>query len=231
MARSSKMSYDPQTGKWTKSVVETKDKTNNKSKNKSRNTKGNTKPPQQKKSESGNLSSDSSDSKDSKGSVEKKYNNIEINTLTGSLSVIPNTTTIKIKAGDTIKLAGLGKYLSGKYYVKTVNRTLDSNGYSQTLEVIKTDFGKSLKTITKKSKGKTKLKKGKGVVLGAKTVSSAKTAKTAKRTHTVKKGEGVYSISKKYYGDGSKYTKIYDFNTGKPITKKSLYVGQVLVIP
>ena len=209
MARSSGYTYDPKTGKWTKSTTGSNDnkKSNNNNKNKSGN--------------EDNLTSNSSDKNDSTGDVEKKYNTIEINTLSGSLSFIVTEETIKLKAGDTVKLNGLGKYLSGNYYVKDITRQISSSGYSHSATLIKTDFGKSLKVSSSKKSTKKETKK----------VNSSSKADSAKRTYTVKKGDCLWNIAKKYYGDGRKYTKIYDANTSKIANPNLIYVGQKLVIP
>jgi LysM repeat protein len=49
--------------------------------------------------------------------------------------------------------------------------------------------------------------------------------------YTVKSGDTLWNIAKKYYGDGSKYTKIYEANKDKIKNPNLIYVGQVLVIP
>lgn len=80
--------------------------------------------------------------------ADKEFIEIEYNTLTGELMLAVNPTTIKIKVGQTIEIKGVGKYLSGLYYVSSIKRKIDnSSGYTQTLTVIKTGFGSSLKKI------------------------------------------------------------------------------------
>ena len=54
---------------------------------------------------------------------------------------------------------------------------------------------------------------------------------TKDTTYTVKKGDCLWNIAKKYYGDGSKYTKIYEANKDKITNPNLIYVDQVLVIP
>lgn len=50
-------------------------------------------------------------------------------------------------------------------------------------------------------------------------------------TYTVQKGDTLWSIARKLYGDGSKYVKIYAANKDKIINPNSVEVGQVLTIP
>lgn len=155
MARTSSYTYNPKTGTWSKTTSGSKDSgsttttktggSNNPSTSSSSSS-----------SSSGNLTASTGDNKSSTGSTEQKYNYIEINTLVGQLAFIVTEETIKLTAGDTVKLKGLGKYLSGKYYVKEMNRNISSNGYSHNAIVIKTDFGTSLKSTTKTSKKTTK---------------------------------------------------------------------------
>lgn len=77
--------------------------------------------------------------------AESEYIEVEYNTLQGELSIVPTDNSLKMKVGDTIKLKGVGKYLSGLYFVSEIKRTIGSDGYNQTLTVIKTGFGDSLK--------------------------------------------------------------------------------------
>lgn len=120
-----------------------------------------------------------------------------------------------------MKLNGLGKYLSGKYYVKDVTRQISSSGYSHSATLIKTDVGASLKTSTKSTDKKKSTKK----------VTSSNSKSTAQRTYTVKKGDCLWNIAKKFYGSGSAYTKIYDANTNKIANPNLIYPGQIFVIP
>ena len=205
------MTYDPRTGKWTKNGGGSSSSKSNKSGSKSSSN-----------SKSGdNLTASSSSKNDSSGQVEKKYNYIEVNTLSGTLNFIVNEDTIKLKAGDTVKLNGLGKYLSGNYYVKDITRQISSSGYSHSATLIKTDVGSSLKTSTKSKDKKKPVKK----------VTSSPSKSTAQRTYTVKKGDCLWNIAKKFYGNGSAYTKIYDANTNKIANPNLIYPGQVFVIP
>lgn len=95
-----------------------------------------------------NVVNNNSESKvDSKGAADKEYIDIEYNTLEGELRLTSTEKSIRIKVNDTIQLEGVGKYLSGLYYVAGIKRTLNKDtGYTHTLTVIKTGFGNSLKS-------------------------------------------------------------------------------------
>lgn len=205
MARSSVYNYDSKTGKWTKGTVESEEE---KKDDKPKNDSGD------------NLTSSTSDKDDGTGSVEKKYNTIELNTLNGTLSFIVTEETIKLKAGDTVRLNGLGKHLSGKYYIKDITRQIGSSGYSHSATLIKTDFGSSLKVKSSSSKKKEEKK-----------VASTPKADSSKRTYTVKKGDCLWKIAKEFYGNGALYTKIFDANTNQIANPNLIYIGQVFVIP
>ena len=211
MPRSSSYTYDPETGTWSKSTSDDNSSSSSDNGGKSN-------------SSGDNLTSSNSDKNTSTGSVEKQYNTIEINTLSGTLSFIVTEETIKLRAGDTVKLKGIGKYLSGDYYVQDVTRQISSNGYSHSATLIKTDFGNSLKVSTSTTAKKT-------VPKATKAVQSSPKASTAQRTYTVKRGDCLWNIAKRFYGNGALYTKIYDANTKKIANPNLIYPGQVFVIP
>lgn len=50
-------------------------------------------------------------------------------------------------------------------------------------------------------------------------------------TYTVKDGDTLWGIAKHFYGDGSKYKKIYEANKDKIKNQNLIYTGQVFVIP
>jgi LysM repeat protein len=54
---------------------------------------------------------------------------------------------------------------------------------------------------------------------------------TTNKTYTVVKGDSLWAIAKKFYGNGSKYTIIYNANKDKIKNPNLIYVGQVLNIP
>ncbi len=50
-------------------------------------------------------------------------------------------------------------------------------------------------------------------------------------TYTVKSGDTLWNIAKQVYGDGAKYTVIYEANKDKISNPNSIFAGQVIVIP
>ena len=50
-------------------------------------------------------------------------------------------------------------------------------------------------------------------------------------TYTVKTGDCLWNIAKKFYGNGAKYTVIYEANKDKIKNPNLIYTGQVFVIP
>jgi nucleoid-associated protein YgaU len=54
---------------------------------------------------------------------------------------------------------------------------------------------------------------------------------SVKVIHKVISNDSLFKISRKYYGDGAKWHKIYEANKGKMSGPNALYVGQELLIP
>ena len=226
MSKVKKRVYDNETRTWKQVTVDVKDK-NTSSKIDNKRDKG--------KKKNGSTGTGTSDSKAGKkattSKTTKKVNKKTLRSLTGSLSFIPNENTIKIKPRDTIEIHGLGKYLSGKYYVESIERTLSSSGYTQTANVIKTNFRKSVKLVAKYPDEKSKLKDYNSIY--NKNLSKYKsTHKGAKpKKHVVKKGDTLYSISKKYFKTTKYAKKLASINGNLVKSKwKKLPVSYKLVI-
>lgn len=90
-----------------------------------------------------------------------------------------------------------------------------------------------VRKIKKKKKKKSKnSKKKKSKTTTTKKVAKRTNSKAVPDTYTVKKGDCLYNLAKKFYGDGAKSTKIY--NANKKVIDSSpnkIYPGQVLKIP
>lgn len=97
-------------------------------------------------SQTGVVNSNNSADSDSKTSAEKDYIDIEFNTLIGECEVVPSPKVLKLKVGDTITLKGLGKYLSGLYFISEIKKSIStSDGLKISLVLIRNGFGDSLK--------------------------------------------------------------------------------------
>ena len=98
-------------------------------------------------SQAGATNSSKDASTSSKTAAEKEYIDIEFNTLTGDIELIPTKTNLKIKVNNTVNLKGVGKYLSGLYFVSEIKHRIDKDGgYSMTMTLFKNGFGDSLKS-------------------------------------------------------------------------------------
>lgn len=73
--------------------------------------------------------------------------------------------------------------------------------------------------------------KPKATVQPARPASPASPAPAQNQTYTVKKGDCLWNIAKKFYGNGAKYTTIFNVNKGKIKNANLIYPGQVLTIP
>lgn len=161
----------------------------------------------------------------SKGETDQKVNRIEINILEGNLNYIPSTESIKLHPGDTVSIQGLGPYLSRKYYVKSVERTIGPNGYSHSANVMCPAFNDKLKgTTTTGDETAPETQKPNAV-------SEQASNNQGQTTYTVKKGDCLWSIAREQYGAGTEWEKIYDANSGQIADPNLIYEGQVLVLP
>lgn len=61
--------------------------------------------------------------------------------------------------------------------------------------------------------------------------SSTSPAPASASSYTVVSGDCLWNIAKHFYGDGNKYTVIYNANADKIANPNLIYVGQVLTIP
>lgn len=223
MARGGSMTYDPSTGKWTSSGSgnSSSSSSNGGSNKKPSSGSGSSKPSG---SSGGNMSASNSNPQSSVGSAEKKYNTIEYNILEGQLKFIATKETIRLTAGDTVRLKGIGKYLSGLYYVQDVTRQISNNGYSHSATLIKTDFGNSLKDTSTSSVDKAVPEKKKDP-------PAKKPTPVSQRIHYLKAGECLWSVAAKYYGSGAQYPKIANANGISPSQYRRLPIGLKLIIP
>ena len=129
---SQSLTYNPATGKWEPSNSTSEytgtDNTQN-------NTSGSgTTPP----TNTGSSPSNSGTQND----ADKDYIEAEFNILSGELKVTPSSKSIRVRVNDTINIVGLGKYLSGLYFVSSVKRSVTADGgYTHSFRLLKNGFG------------------------------------------------------------------------------------------
>lgn len=73
--------------------------------------------------------------------------------------------------------------------------------------------------------------KPKATVKTSRPAESSPAPKKTSKTHKVVKGDTLWGIAKKFYGNGSQYPKIFNANRDKIKNPNLIYPGQVLTIP
>ncbi|MFR7402491.1 MAG: LysM peptidoglycan-binding domain-containing protein [Clostridia bacterium] len=63
------------------------------------------------------------------------------------------------------------------------------------------------------------------------TTNNTAVAKPSGQNYTVKRGDCLWNIAKRFYGNGAKYTTIYNANRSKIRNPNLIYPGQILWIP
>lgn len=141
--------YDPKTGLWSPATANSTNNNNytpTYTPSTTESKKDTTPPPPTQKT------GESSPNVDSQKNADKEFIEAEFNVLTGEMRLTPTSKSIRIRVNDTVKIEGLGKYLSGLYFVSAISRNISaSNGYSHTLSLLKNGFGSSVKNAKKAS--------------------------------------------------------------------------------
>ena len=209
--------YDPKTGKWVPSTPTT-GTTPSSSSSSSSPSSTNTSSQYPEKVPSSSTGNKPKSKVDSKTKSDKKYIESEFNnTLTGELVVSPSKNNIRINVNDTVEILGIGNYLSGKYFVSSVKRTIDKDsGYSQTITVMKNGFGDSLKKSSEDNK-----------------TDKSRSKKVEKSPPTLKVGDTVKIVGNAVYSNASEGVVVPKWVKEKVLTvnKISSDGNRVLLMP
>lgn len=148
-------------------------------------------------------------------------------------------TGVIVKVGNTPAktiVSSLESYHQKGKYVKYVGRNTMSNALITSFDTGYTNqiaggctFSMEIKQV--RIAKAAYVAKGNKVTGKQTQVTKKTTTTTKKKYHTVKKGDTLWGIAKKYYGNGAQYKKIY--NANKSIIKNPdlIYVGQKFLIP
>ena len=156
----------------------------------------------------------------------KKFPGIQVNEITPPLNLIRKLEEWKEKKSPVhfvITNGGVNSYCTIENFVyEEVGGDVGTYQYDIELKEYREVSARKIKVKNNKKKKVSSKKKA------AKRVNS----KSIPGTYTVKKGDSLFKIAKKIYGDGSKQKKIY--NANKNIigsNPNKIYAGQVLKIP
>lgn len=138
---------------------------------------------------SGSVSSTTSSSQaSSKDTAQATVNAQKLGTLQGDMSLSPSPDLIKVTQATTVRVEGVGKFLTGLYFVKQRVITMDSSGIGLQITVLRNGFGDTLKQPSVQA-----------------TATAARVEEVPKATAQIKVGDKV-----KIVGDSATYSNASD---------------------
>ena len=136
----------------------------------------------------------------------------------GNMTVIADP---DLKANTVVGVAGVGKIMSGFWYVESVRHTWSREGYNMELE-LRSNVAGGMKPNNNYRK------------------PPVTPVQASSKKHTVRSGDTLWDIARKYYGSGTKWRKIWEANKSMLIARDKrntkspghwIYPSQVLTIP
>lgn len=152
------------------------------------------------------------------GTTSTKVKKQVIEYIEGVIGLIPNP---DYKAKTVYRVQGVGSIFNGDYYFKKVRHTIGQDTYTVEADVIKLgkiNYFNSTSTSSNR-------------VEPAKIESPKSATNPSYEMYKVVKGDTLWALAKKYYGNGALYTKIYEANKDKIKNPNLIYVGQWIKIP
>lgn len=145
------------------------------------------------------------DEEDAKLRALAQVNNANEKMVVVRLTMLAN---IKLVASSNVTLEGFSKKFDGKYVIdKVTHHIQSSSGYEMSL-----DLRKIITRISLEDNEKSKnIDNAKKTPMGD-TATKENKNKTTKETYIVKRGDTLWDIANKFYGDSSKYQIIYEAN-------------------
>lgn len=169
-----------------------------------------------------NITKEYADGEGGNGNGEETLNSSDTYILTGRANVKPN---MNLKVRDIVNMQGLGKNLSGGYYIEEVSFELSSQGITQSINVSKNAFGESINSPKNPSHSNNG---------GGNSSQPITPNAPQQRTHILRRGECLWSLAVKYYGNGTKWKHIAKANGIDPNNERQIRTipdGKQLVIP
>ncbi len=149
--------------------------------------------------------------------------------ITGEI-VGTNATKVMNKITTLHQKGNYVKYVGRNILKNAVITSFDTShpntiygGCSFTMEITEIRVAKTPLVVKKKNKKKTKS--------GTKQVTKKSKKNTTVKKYTVKRGDTLWAIAKKYYGNGASYPKIVNVNKDKIKNPNLIQIGWVLKIP
>lgn len=138
----------------------------------------------------------------------------------GIVGLLPNPA---YKAKTIYCIQGVGNIFNGNYYLKKVRHTIGSDGYTVEADVCKMD-NTSIKEFSSSQSTRPQV----DAVPQSKPVAPSQPSYSM---YKIVKGDTLWAIAKKYYGNGALYNKIYQANKDTVKNPNLIYPGNWLKIP
>ncbi|MEB2308116.1 MAG: LysM peptidoglycan-binding domain-containing protein [Candidatus Brocadiaceae bacterium] len=140
-------------------------------------------------------------------------------------------TTYKVKINDSLRKIASKYYGDESKWLLILNANQDKIPDRNSLRIGTELFIPEEKLVSKTTKTGIKTETTTPSLSQLVNVDEVQPAESAVKKHTVLHGDTLYTLAVKYYHDGAKWEKIFNANKKNLKDKKSLKIGQELIIP